>query len=74
MSDYHGAFAHDFDENRDIEQAEAVRRVVKKAAAASWKSLAAEDLEGTNPNSSNWKVLLAPLPGGETRHRKTRGG
>ena len=49
MSDYHGAFAPDFDENRDIEEPEPVRRVAKKAATASWKSLAAEDLEGTNP-------------------------
>jgi uncharacterized protein (DUF2252 family) len=49
MRDYQGAFAHDFDENRDIEQPESIRRVAKKAATASWKSLAAEDLEGTNP-------------------------
>jgi uncharacterized protein (DUF2252 family) len=49
MHDYQGAFAHDFDENRDIEQPESVRRVAKKAATASWKSLAAEDLQGTNP-------------------------
>jgi hypothetical protein len=26
------------------------------------------------PNSSNWKVLLAPISAGEARHRKTRGG
>jgi uncharacterized protein (DUF2252 family) len=49
ISDYHGAFAHDFDENRDIEQPEPIRRVAKKAANASWKSLATDDLEGTNP-------------------------
>jgi uncharacterized protein (DUF2252 family) len=49
MSEYHEAFAHDFDENRDIEQPESIRRVAKKAATASWKSLATEDLEGTNP-------------------------
>jgi uncharacterized protein (DUF2252 family) len=49
MSDYRGAFAHDFDENRDIKEPEPVRRVVKRAATASWKSLAAEDLEGTKP-------------------------
>ena len=50
MKDYHGAFAHGFDESRDIEEPEPVRRVAKKAATASWKSLAAEDLEGTNPS------------------------
>ena len=49
MEDYHGAFAHGFDESRDIEEPEPVRRVAKKAATASWKSLAAEDLEGTSP-------------------------
>jgi hypothetical protein len=47
MEDYHGAFAHGFDESRDIEEPEPVRRVAKKAATASWKSLAVEDLEGT---------------------------
>ena len=46
----------------------------KKAATASWKSLAAEDLEDTKTNSSNWQVLLAPLPAGEARHRKAGGG
>ena len=50
MTDYHGAFAHGFDESRGIEEPEPVRRVAKKAATASWKSLAAEDLEGTNPS------------------------
>jgi uncharacterized protein (DUF2252 family) len=49
MEDYHGAFAHGFVESRDIEEPEPVRRVAKKAATASWKSLAAEDLEGTSP-------------------------
>ena len=49
MQDYHGAFAHGFDESRDVEEPEPVRRVAKKAATASWKSLAAEDLEGTKP-------------------------
>ena len=49
LEDYHGAFAHGFDESRDIEEPEPVRRVAKKAATASWKSLAAEDLEDTNP-------------------------
>jgi hypothetical protein len=49
LSDYHGAFAHDFDEDRDLKEPEPVRSVAKKAAAASWKSLAAEDLEGTSP-------------------------
>jgi uncharacterized protein (DUF2252 family) len=47
MHDYQGVFAHDLD--RDIGQPESVRRVAKKAATASWKSLAAEDLEGTKP-------------------------
>jgi uncharacterized protein (DUF2252 family) len=47
MHDYQGVFAHDLD--RDIGQPESVRRVAKKAATASWKSLAAEDLEGTTP-------------------------
>lgn len=32
-----------------FEQPEPIRRVAKKAATASWKSLAAEDLEGTDP-------------------------
>ena len=45
MHDYHGAFA--IDENRDVVEPDPVRRVAKKAASASWKSLAAEDLEGT---------------------------
>jgi uncharacterized protein (DUF2252 family) len=49
LSDYHGAFEHDFDEDRDLKEPEPVRNVAKKAAAASWKSLAAEDLEGTSP-------------------------
>jgi uncharacterized protein (DUF2252 family) len=49
MEDYQRAFAPGFDENRDIEEPEPVRRVAKKAATASWKSLATEDLEGTNP-------------------------
>jgi uncharacterized protein (DUF2252 family) len=49
MHEYHWAFAPNFDENRDLEEPEPVRRVAKKAATASWKSLAAEDLEGTNP-------------------------
>jgi uncharacterized protein (DUF2252 family) len=49
MDNYHGAFAPDFDENRDLEEPEPVRRVAKKAATASWKSLAAGDLEGTSP-------------------------
>jgi len=39
----------EIDESRDIEEPEPVRRVAKKAATASWKSLAAEDLEDTNP-------------------------
>ena len=49
LSEYHGAFAHDFDKDRDLKEPEPVRSVAKKAAAASWKSLAAEDLEGTSP-------------------------
>jgi uncharacterized protein (DUF2252 family) len=49
MDNYHGAFALDFDENRDIKEPKPIRRVAKKAATASWKSLAAEDLEGTKP-------------------------
>ena len=49
LSDYHAAFAHDFDKDRDLKEPEPVRSVAKKAAAASWKSLAAEDLEGTSP-------------------------
>ena len=48
MEDYHGAVARNF-ESRDIDEPEPVRRVAKKAATASWKSLAAEDLEGTSP-------------------------
>jgi uncharacterized protein (DUF2252 family) len=49
MSNYHDAFARDFDKDHDIEQPGAIRRVAKKAATASWKSLATEDLEGTSP-------------------------
>jgi uncharacterized protein (DUF2252 family) len=49
MDDYHGAFGPDFDENRDIKEAGPIRRVAKKAATASWKSLAEEDLEGEKP-------------------------
>ena len=75
MEDYHGAFAHGFDESRDIKEPEPMRRVAKKAATASWKSLAAEDLEGTSfRNSSNWQVLLAPLPALEARRRKALRG
>jgi uncharacterized protein (DUF2252 family) len=55
MHDYHGAFA--LDENRDIVEPEPVRRVAKKAATASWKSLAAEDLEDTNPTLPIGKCL-----------------
>jgi uncharacterized protein (DUF2252 family) len=49
LNDYHAAFARDFDKDRDLKEPEPVRSVAKKAAAASWKSLAAEDLEGTSP-------------------------
>jgi uncharacterized protein (DUF2252 family) len=49
MQGYQGAFTHGFDERRDIKEPEPVRRVAKKAATASWKSLAAEDLEGASP-------------------------
>jgi uncharacterized protein (DUF2252 family) len=49
MNDYQGAFAPDFDGKRDIEEPEPIRHVANKAAKASWKSLATEDLEGTNP-------------------------
>ena len=66
MSDYHGAFAHDFDENRDIKEPEPVRRVVKRAATASWKSLAAEDLEGTKPTLPIGKCFW-PLSQAEKR-------
>jgi hypothetical protein len=44
MESYHGAFSHGFDRSRDVEEPQPVRRVAKKAATASWKSLAAEDL------------------------------
>ena len=47
--DYLAAFAPDFDEEREIEEPPPIRKVLKKAATASWKSLATEDLEGTNP-------------------------
>jgi uncharacterized protein (DUF2252 family) len=46
---YHRAFAPDFDEKRDVEEPGSIRRVVKKAATASWKTLAREDLEGAEP-------------------------
>jgi uncharacterized protein (DUF2252 family) len=49
MVNYRGAFTQGFDEIREVEEPEPVRRVLKKAATASWKSLAAEDLEGTSP-------------------------
>jgi uncharacterized protein (DUF2252 family) len=49
MSEYHQAFAPGFDENREVEEPEPIRRVSKKAATASWKTLAAEDMEGTKP-------------------------
>jgi uncharacterized protein (DUF2252 family) len=49
MVEYHRAFASDFDEKHDLEQPRSIRRVAKKAAAASWKSLAREDLEGAAP-------------------------
>jgi uncharacterized protein (DUF2252 family) len=65
MEDYHGAFARGFDESRDIEEPEPVRRVAKKAATASWKSLAAEDLEDTNPTLPIGKCFW-PL----SRHEK----
>jgi uncharacterized protein (DUF2252 family) len=47
--EYHAAFSPDFDKKREIDEPRSIRKVVKKAATASWKSLATEDLEGTNP-------------------------
>jgi uncharacterized protein (DUF2252 family) len=64
MKDYHGAFAHGFDESH-IEEPAPVRRVAKKAGTASWKSLAAEDLEGTKPSLPLGKCFW-PL----SRHEK----
>ena len=61
MSEYHEAFAHDFDENHDVEEPKPVRRVAKRAATASWKSLAAEDLEGTAPTLPIGKCFCAYL-------------
>jgi len=49
MEDYHRAFAPNFDEKRDITVPQSIRRVAKKAATASWKSFAREDLEGAAP-------------------------
>jgi hypothetical protein len=66
MEDYHGAFAHGFDQGRDIVEPEPVRRVAKKAATASWKSLAAEDLEDTNPTLPIGKCIW-PLSRQEKR-------
>jgi len=47
--DYHAAFSPNFDEERELDEPRSIRKVVKKAATASWKSLATEDLEDTNP-------------------------
>ena len=66
VEDYHGAFAHGFDGGRDIVEPEPVRRVAKKAATASWKSFAAEDLEGTDPTLPIGKCFW-PLSGQEKR-------
>jgi uncharacterized protein (DUF2252 family) len=63
MHDYDGAFAPNFDENRDLEEPEPVRRVAKKAATASWKSLAAaEDLKCSLPPFSPTRFSTAFRP------------
>ena len=49
MEEYHRAFAPGFDEKRYIEESQSIRRVAKKAATASWKTFATENLEGTAP-------------------------
>lgn len=49
VQEYHRAFAPEFDKKHDIEEPQPIRRVAKKAATASWKTLANEDLEGEKP-------------------------
>jgi hypothetical protein len=63
MVNYRGAFTQGFDEIREVEEPEPVRRVLKKAATASWKSLAAEDLEGTSPTLPLGKYFWPSLSG-----------
>jgi uncharacterized protein (DUF2252 family) len=51
MEGYEAAFEHDFDETEDNpEPPEAVRLVMKQAAARTWRHLAKERLDGTRPN------------------------
>jgi uncharacterized protein (DUF2252 family) len=47
---YEKAFEPDFHEESDLAQPESVRQVTKEAAAASWKTLAAERIRGTDPS------------------------
>jgi uncharacterized protein (DUF2252 family) len=50
MDGYEAAFEHDFDEAEDTpEPPAAVLRVMKEAAARTWKHLAKERLDGTGP-------------------------
>jgi uncharacterized protein (DUF2252 family) len=51
MDGYEAAFEHDFDETEDNpEPPEAIRLVMKRAAARTWRHLAKERLDGTRPN------------------------
>jgi uncharacterized protein (DUF2252 family) len=62
MKDYHGAFAHGFDESRDVEEPEPVRRVAKKGCHGVLEIARRRGPRRHEPISSNRQVLLAPLP------------
>jgi uncharacterized protein (DUF2252 family) len=50
MDGYETAFAPDFDAEMDLETPESVRLAIKQSAAASWKTLARERIDGPAPN------------------------
>jgi uncharacterized protein (DUF2252 family) len=70
MMEYHRAFAPGFDAKRDLEPPRSIRRVAKKAATASWRSLAREDLEGAAPTLPIGKCFW-PLSHQEKRDIET---
>jgi uncharacterized protein (DUF2252 family) len=50
MEGYQTAFASDFDEARDLDAPRIIRRSILQSAAASWRSLAQERIDGPSPN------------------------
>jgi uncharacterized protein (DUF2252 family) len=62
MDGYESAFAHDFDEEQDLpEPPEAVRIALREAHKRTWKELAKERLEDTQPEIP-WARGSGPLP------------